>query len=135
MVMRHLWKERNAKIYKGKETPTTTTQTKIEMGLSKHENMKVGMKKHKYFSTWDHKMQTESMYLQASVNYCNKAKSFLPLHVKLKLNFDDAPTSSPKASGVGFIVRRETRSLVWAGAVKLPNRTNNGAEFNALLQG
>lgn len=53
----------------------------------------------------------------------------------LKLNFDGASRGNPGPSGIGYVIRDHSGSIIWKMAKPIPPDTNNIAEFKALQLG
>jgi hypothetical protein len=51
----------------------------------------------------------------------------------IKINFDEASKGNPRKSGAGCIIKDHLGETMAFGAVRLPNGTNNEAEFQATL--
>ncbi|XP_059068471.1 uncharacterized protein LOC131858985 [Cryptomeria japonica] len=53
----------------------------------------------------------------------------------VKLNFDGASRGNPCPSGIGYVIRDQTRAIIEKMTKPIPPDTNNIAEFTALLLG
>lgn len=142
MILWHLWRERNARIFKDKEAPVHKVIGGIEVGISEYFNVKASYRCYSFFSYWDQLMIKKWPLIKYSKGNLMKAKSHrasikwkLPPKGRLKLNFDGASKGNPGQSGARFVVPDDQGKLIWAASLNLPTGSNNYAKVTRLLAG
>ncbi|XP_059070959.1 uncharacterized protein LOC131862033 [Cryptomeria japonica] len=142
MLLWQIWKERNCRIFEGKENSLEKFLEKIKTNISEVANLKSHCRRIEYISDWDKKNQMEWGNLHPlNINVVSKqakwsnAKWEPPKAGWIKLNFDGAAKGNPGAAGYGSIIRDEKGTILGSISGSLGTASNNEAEAMALVRG
>lgn len=142
MIVWQIWREQNARIFKGKPSSVEQVIWKVETGVCEHLNGKSMVSKYSFISAWDRKMAIAWPMLRPPIEKQLKtkgsraqAKWLLPPKGRLKLNFDGASKGNSGLSGAGFIVRDENGKMLLVVSIKLQDGTNKEVECSTLFEG
>ncbi|XP_059077111.1 uncharacterized protein LOC131876235 [Cryptomeria japonica] len=142
LLVWHIWKERNQRVFNGEALSYDILIPKIEGAIKEVINVKVVGRKYCTYSSWDKQMERLwNLTKNSGYKLMEKKQNrdsivwFPPLAGNLKVNFDGASQGNPGKSGYGAIIRDELGNFVGANFGPLGINTNNLAELARLLAG
>lgn len=142
LLVWHVWKERNRRIFKEEAMEVHFLQAKIKSAIEEVVNNKIQGVNYKFLSKWDFEMEKNWALKQSCDHRLNDRKAkrknanwqAMPAGW-MKLNFDGASRGNPGQSGMGAIIRNEVGEVVHAIFGPVGIATNNMAEIYVLEVG
>ncbi|XP_059070813.1 uncharacterized protein LOC131860417 [Cryptomeria japonica] len=148
LLIWEIWKERNRRIFQGKDMGPQSLCAKIENHLTEPLNVAAQSKtlKKKLFMDWDCKIKMALpnllippiFGLGSPVDQTNPRAGVIwdaPVVGWRKVNFDGASASNPGQSGIGCILRDSDGLCIKEISEKIGVATNNEVEFRAAFRG
>lgn len=147
LVVWEIWKERNRRIFQEKEESSASLLSRVERAIT--ESVSATARNHNLAK---HPYTSEDISIQANWPLVNcqpvngswrvnplselakeEVKWEPPTKEWIKINFDGASRGNPGISGVGVVARNDKGVILFKGARRLQNGTNNEAEAQVAL--
>ncbi|XP_057862867.2 uncharacterized protein LOC131071165 [Cryptomeria japonica] len=142
MLVWHIWKERNQRVFNEKALYFELLIPKIKVAIEEVINVKVVGRKYCTYSSWDKEMERLwNLMKNSGYKFVDKKQNkgsivwTPPSAGSLEVNFDGASHGNPGKSGYGAIIRDEFGNFVGENFGPLRITTNNMAEIAGLLVG
>ncbi|GLJ49629.1 hypothetical protein SUGI_1052950 [Cryptomeria japonica] len=143
MIVWHIWKERNMRIFKEAPLPVDKIIDNIKSAVEEVINGKIAKRKIRNYNDWDRRM--EKFWLlkdprpivtstKAKIDRENIRWKAPPMDW-MKLNFDGASKGNPRDSSFGAIIRNNIGDPIYGVYGGLGFATNNETKIRALEAG
>ncbi|XP_057835107.1 uncharacterized protein LOC131045531 [Cryptomeria japonica] len=135
-----IWKERNRRLFEGKAKRQESILNSIKSAIVDSVNCRIAfsLDHSKVFSSSDEniRLKWQGIRIPSSfgqkINARKDATWSPPKPDWVKLNFDGASRGNPGLSGIGYVIKDQSRAITGKMAKLIPPDTNNIAEFTAL---
>ncbi|GLJ45907.1 hypothetical protein SUGI_0966430 [Cryptomeria japonica] len=142
MIIWHIWKERNGRIFREEFHSREETYKSIKAAIEEVASGNIRKKTIRCYNTWDKKMEKRWAFKELiEVRIADKAKNrkmvkwLAPKKNWTKLNFDGASRGNLGKAGYGVVIRDENGSFIQVVYGRIEDTTNNEAEIRALEAG
>lgn len=142
MIVWHIWKERNRRIFREEYHSREETIKSIKTTIEEVVSGNIRKKRIIFYNACDKKMEKRWAFKELTkVRIADKAKDrkkvrwIAPKKDWTKLNFDGASRGNPGKVGYGEVIRDKNGSFLQAIYEKIEDTTNNEAEIRALEAG
>ncbi|GLJ53797.1 hypothetical protein SUGI_1148150 [Cryptomeria japonica] len=142
MLVWHIWRERNQRIFREEEFSLGVVINNLKAGIEEVVNVRSKYKKYRYFSTLDKAME-EEWNLEEVVGFISPCKKVDKKDVVwkppptgwVKLNFDGASKGNLGRARFGALIRNDCGRIICSVAGPYGTTSNNEVELKGLEEG